>query len=205
MRRAFAWLGVALVATWAGVVSATDYHVDAQAGNDTTGDGSLAAPWQTLARASFVVLLPGDRLRLARGSVFRERLFVDESGTPADPIVVDAYGTGPEPVISAGSLIPQAGWTGPDVNGEFALDLGATVDFYSSLAVLVRADPTGIDTYKLLARGQAGSLAEDSYAALAQSGHRVLVYRPPSGALPGDFEFEISKRSNCHPRKRAAM
>lgn len=82
------------------------YHVDAVAGSDTTGDGSLAAPFQSLARLQSLTLVPGDCVRLKRGSVFRERLTLDTSGTAAAPLVVEAYGLGEDPMVSAGSLIP---------------------------------------------------------------------------------------------------
>ena len=107
-------------------VIAADYHFDSVAGNDTTGTGATGAPWQTLSMLGTVQLAPGDRVRLARGSLFRERLSIAASGSVAAPIVVEAYGAGSDPVISAGHVIPQgAAWTDIDGDGEYRLELGS--------------------------------------------------------------------------------
>jgi hypothetical protein len=172
------------------------YHIDAVGGDDTTGDGSLASPWRTLSKLGGETLLPGDCVRLKRDSVFRERLLIDESGTSSAPIVVEAYGTGEDPVISAGALIPEgSAWSGPDANGEYTLDVGTTLEFYTADAVLVRSASTGVDTYILLGRGTNGSLAADTYEARAASGRRILHVKPPSGTSPADFDYELAKRN----------
>lgn len=189
-----------------------DYYVDSAGGMDT-GDGSQPDPWQTLSMVNAMTLAPGDRVFLKRGSEFRERLIIDEfsDGTASDPIVVDAYGddADPVPVISGGEVIPigDSGWTGPDTHGTYRRPLGDTLIYYTCCPNLVRADPAGVETYTLLARGintfdggtdldtASANLAPDSYFTNIESPDgRVLYYKPTAGTVPQDFEFEIGKR-----------
>lgn len=195
MRPAVLVVAMIAAAATGGTARAADYHVDAVAGDDVGGTGSEAAPWKSLAALGTASLGPGDRVFLKRGSVFRERLKISASGTAEAPISVGAYGAGADPVVSAGHLIPKGtAWVGPTAAGEYTLDVGATTVFYTSLAVLVRAAPTGVGTYALLARGTAGALAADTYEARAASGRRVLYVKPPTGTHPTDYDYELSKR-----------
>lgn len=195
---------------------AADYYVDSVAGNDL-GSGSELDPWQSLSMINGRTLAPGDRVFLKRGSVFRERLIIGDlsNGTAAQPIVVDAYGDDaqPIPVISGGELIPvdDPGWQGPGTYGEYRRPLGDTATYYTCCPNLVRADPTGIDTYTLLARALVipfgggpdlatalSQLHADSYLTnIESSDGRVLYYKPPAGTVPQDFEFEFSKRNSA--------
>ena len=194
-------LSVATTALITGIaVAATIYHVDSVAGDDETGDGSLAAPWQSLSIVNDLTLIPGDQVLLKRGSIFRDPLIIDDSGTAISPIIVDAYDDegeeGARPIISAGHLISQdAGWSETGTNGEYSLTLGLIVvdEFVTSDAVLVRAAPSGVDTYSLCARGTPGQLAEDTCAVASESGFRVIYYKPLPGETPNQFEFELSK------------
>lgn len=83
----------------------TDYFVDANAGDDAHAGTSPAQAFRTLAHAAGVAYAPGDRLFLARGSLFREQLMWTRSGTESAPIVIGAYGTGPAPIVSGGDVV----------------------------------------------------------------------------------------------------
>jgi hypothetical protein len=48
--------------------NATDYHVDAIHGDDSTGNGSASAPWRTITRAHAATLVAGDRVWVAPGN-----------------------------------------------------------------------------------------------------------------------------------------
>jgi hypothetical protein len=52
---------------------------------------------------------PGDTIYLQRGGTWSEPLIVPSSGTSANPISFDAYGTGPAPVLTAAA--PSLTWT----------------------------------------------------------------------------------------------
>src|SRR5581483_6162853 len=77
----------------------TTYYVDCAAGSDSAAGTSELAPWRSLSRASQATLLPGDSLLLRRGCTWTGPLTARWSGTPAQPILVGAYGTGALPVI----------------------------------------------------------------------------------------------------------
>ena len=177
------------------------YYFDSNAADDT-GDGSVESPWKSLDSLEQIDLAPGDRILLKRGSQFFETLEIAASGETDNPIVVDAYGTGAKPIISAGRLIPQgAGWTDRDAlgnplaNGEFRFVLGPTSEFTTSVPVLARTSATG-ENPGLVEHGigaTIGSLSEDTYITANEGGQRVLYYKPPSGREPTEFEFEVSR------------
>ena len=87
------------VTTSAGV----SYHVDALTGNDADAGTSPETAWRTLTRANRSALAPGVRLRLARGSTWTGSLRPTGSGSSTSPAVVEAYGTGPSPVVRGSS------------------------------------------------------------------------------------------------------
>lgn len=86
----------------------TTYYVAAN-GNDGNDGRSTATPFQSLTKVSALALLPGDQLLLRRGDTFRGTLRIRRSGSAAQPIVFDAYGTGAKPVLSAS--LPLTNWT----------------------------------------------------------------------------------------------
>ena len=81
------------------VVSGRDYVFDSVAGADANDGTSREAPYQTLAPLAPRRLVPGDRVLLKCGSVFRGVLAFEGNGTETAPIQVIAYGTGPKPEI----------------------------------------------------------------------------------------------------------
>jgi hypothetical protein len=100
--RALLWLGV--FAAVAPQLSALDYHVDADAGDDQRGDGSAAAPWRTLDHVNRATLHPGDRILLRADRVWTDQsLDLAASGIAGKPIVIDRYGEGADPVINFGN------------------------------------------------------------------------------------------------------
>jgi Right handed beta helix region len=74
-------------------------HVDCS--RAAPGNGSLAHPLNTLARASAVSLRPGSRLLLRRGSGCTGTLAPSGDGAPGRPALIGAYGHGPRPRIAA--------------------------------------------------------------------------------------------------------
>ena len=94
-------------------VAATTY-VDCSALSN--GAGTQASPWNTLASVGAATFSPGDQLLFKRAMTCSGVLAPLGSGTSASPIVIDAYGTGPQPIIDGGmnlaavQLINQQGW-----------------------------------------------------------------------------------------------
>lgn len=88
---------LALVVTIAGGAVGTRYYVDCHA--TTPGDGTRGRPWSSLADANAVVLSPGDRLLLRRGTTCAGPLAPTGTGSADAPVVVGGWGRGPRPRI----------------------------------------------------------------------------------------------------------
>ena len=77
------------------------YYLDCSASRN--GNGTKASPWNSPASVNAFTFLPGDRLLLKRGTVCKGALNPQGSGNANAPIVIDANGTGTQPVINGGS------------------------------------------------------------------------------------------------------
>jgi hypothetical protein len=115
-------------------------YVDCSAA--TNGTGTQASPWNTLASVGAATFNPGDQLLFKRGTTCTGVLAPLGSGTTASPIVIDAYGTGPQPIIDGGmnaaaiELNNQQGWeinnleiVGGDYYGIFINDVAPNTTF----------------------------------------------------------------------------
>ena len=96
-----AWIGAVAcgVALWASAVGGAEYYFSA-AGNDATGDGTLAKPWQSVGRFNSLNLNPGDQVYFRAGDTFVGRLVVDEQDSGVDgvgalvaPVTIGSYGS----------------------------------------------------------------------------------------------------------------
>ena len=81
-------------------LSAGVYYLDCSASQ--SGKGTEALPWNSPVSVNAFTFLPGDRLLLHRGTACKGALTPQGSGTANAPILIDAYGTGPQPVIRGG-------------------------------------------------------------------------------------------------------
>lgn len=79
---------------------ATDYHVDAQNGDDASDGLAPARAWRSLERTEAVAFGPGDRLLLRAGSVWHGALLSPRgSGAEGRPARIEPYGEGPKPAL----------------------------------------------------------------------------------------------------------
>jgi len=76
------------------------YYVDSVDGDDANAGDSRDAPWRTLARLEEQSLEPGDVVNLKRGSHWNESLMITGSGEDGNPLTLQTYGQGPNPIIS---------------------------------------------------------------------------------------------------------
>jgi uncharacterized repeat protein (TIGR02059 family) len=92
------------------IASATDYYISSS-GNDTNNGLSSSTPWKTITKvnSAFSILNPGDRILFKRGDTFYGTLKISKSGLAGSPIVIGAYGTGDNPIITGFTTI--SGWT----------------------------------------------------------------------------------------------
>ena len=75
------------------------YYVDQVNGNDSWTGLSPATAWKTISKINGLTILPGTKILLNRGNIWRETLTVPSSGSPNNPITIGAYGTGARPII----------------------------------------------------------------------------------------------------------
>ncbi|WP_375443746.1 PA14 domain-containing protein [uncultured Fibrella sp.] len=100
------WAG--LIGLSVGAQAQTTYYVSSS-GSDSNNGRSTEAPFQTLFKVNSLTLQPGDQVLFRRGETFRGTLQVRQSGTSAQPIVIDAYGSGTKPVVAAS--LPISNWS----------------------------------------------------------------------------------------------
>jgi hypothetical protein len=79
---------------------ATQYYLDCSL--QTGGDGTQNSPWNSLTSANAFAFQPGDTLLFKHGSTCSGSFIPTASGASGKPIVVDAYGTGPQPILDGG-------------------------------------------------------------------------------------------------------
>jgi hypothetical protein len=105
------------------------YHVDSSFGN--TGNGTEAAPFNTLSDLSSVTLVAGDSVLLKRGSVFRESMPLGTTGTSGARITYGAYGAGGNlPVIKGSNVI--TGWTATATPNVYSVPLATQAKMLTS-------------------------------------------------------------------------
>ncbi len=92
-------LPIAPFAAQSPTAPAQQFFIDCSA--PSAGDGSLAAPWNSLADVHAHTFVAGDRIALARGSVCHGSFSPQGSGADGNMIRLTAYGQGPRPRIAA--------------------------------------------------------------------------------------------------------
>ncbi len=90
--------------------NATIYYVK-NSGNDNNTGLSDSQAWATIAKvnSSFSGLSAGDQILFNRGDIFYGSIIITKSGTSVSPIVIGAYGSGADPVITG--FTTATGWT----------------------------------------------------------------------------------------------
>ena len=86
--------------------TAAAYYIDCSATAD--GNGTQTSPWNSLGDVNPHSFLPGDVLLFKRGTGCIGALQPLGSGSAGNPVVIDAYGTGAQPVINAGASTEAA-------------------------------------------------------------------------------------------------
>ena len=74
-------------------------YVSSSEGEDDNDGFSELTPLKTLARATELGQITGDRVLFKAGDVFNGRLVISAGGTAGNPLVVSSYGTGEKPVL----------------------------------------------------------------------------------------------------------
>ncbi|MGV8964224.1 MAG: PA14 domain-containing protein [Candidatus Saccharimonadaceae bacterium] len=108
------FIAIAIVLVSSTTATSKNYYFSTSTGNDawtSTQAQSLATPWKTIDKLNsfFASLAPGDAVLFKRGETFYGTINVQKSGTSSLPIIIGAYGSGSDPVISGFSTISS--WT----------------------------------------------------------------------------------------------
>ncbi|HXY78863.1 MAG TPA: hypothetical protein VEH47_08615 [Candidatus Acidoferrales bacterium] len=105
-------LGMTVLSLFAlsGRAAGTTYYVSSSQGNDANSGTASSAAWQTIGHVNAQTFQPGDSILFRRGDVWNESLAPPSSGTSANPITFDAYGTGPAPNLTGWYAVPANAW-----------------------------------------------------------------------------------------------
>ncbi len=85
------------------------FYVDSVSGNDDNDGRSENFAWKSIAKINSFPVQPGDAIKFKKGQVFKGGIKPANSGTLADPVIFDAYGTGDLPVLLGSRVV--TGWT----------------------------------------------------------------------------------------------
>jgi hypothetical protein len=105
VRFSFTFLLLSLIVGTA--FSQKTYYIDSQSGNDLNTGTAENSAWKTIDKLnnSMSAIKPSDIIRFKRGGVYEGQINLTVSGTAGQPIVIEAYGTGDNPVISGTKMI----------------------------------------------------------------------------------------------------
>jgi parallel beta-helix repeat protein len=83
----------------------TTYYVSSSEGKDSNGGTTSSTPWKSLEKIGSKSFLPGDRIALKRGDVWRESFSFSSSGSNKDKIIISSYGEGKNPTINGSTVV----------------------------------------------------------------------------------------------------
>ena len=88
---------------------ATTYYISHN-GSDSNSGTSPSSPWRNISKLQQVMFSyqPGDQILFERGGLYPGQVEILGSGTSSQPIVIGAYGSGENPIISGG--VPVTNW-----------------------------------------------------------------------------------------------
>ncbi len=94
-------------------VNAANYYFSNETGDDSRSFSqaqNAATPWKTISKLNSVIssLNPGDKVFFRRGDSFYGTIRVNVSGNAGAPITFGAYGSGPDPIITA--MVRLSNW-----------------------------------------------------------------------------------------------
>ncbi|WP_163710567.1 right-handed parallel beta-helix repeat-containing protein [Mangrovibacterium lignilyticum] len=86
-----------------------DYFVSSSEGDDANNGLTPETPKKTLAAVSRLIMIPGVKVALKAGDIFRETLRTAKSGTNTKRVVYGAYGVGRRPIVTGTEVL--SGWS----------------------------------------------------------------------------------------------
>ena len=92
----------------AAAAGATDYYVDAVAGNDANKGTNPDSAWRTLTKVNGTTFQPSDTILFKAGGAWDGQLWPKGSGAEGRPIRVGKYGSGAKPLIRGNGSVEDA-------------------------------------------------------------------------------------------------
>jgi hypothetical protein len=148
-----------------------------------SGDGSEDKPFKYWSEVTFQ---PGYTYSQKRGTIAREQIIIDNSGTADYPIVISAYGTGENPIIQGSEL--ETGWsfkTGSIYSKTFDSSCILGMIAQDGTALTFIAWNTNRDT--TFTGASAGSFSIDY--------NTNKLYAWCTSGSPSDHQMEVSRRN----------
>ncbi|GGH00496.1 right-handed parallel beta-helix repeat-containing protein [Silvibacterium dinghuense] len=179
----------------AGAAHAATYYISSS-GSDTNSGLRKNDAWKTLDQVNRHVFAPGDRILFHRGDAWSGQLTPQGSGAEGHPVILDTYGSGPEPIIH-----------GPGTDHSSAVDLKDLSYWEIHHLELTNSQPAG-GTHVLR-----GILVESSSQKNLE--HHIYIrdcyvhdvnsvgygdphYTKISGGILYDVNIDDARVENCH-------
>lgn len=156
-------------------------HIDPSAA--ASGNGSEDEPYKYWSEVTFQ---PGNTYAQKRGTIAREEIIIDNSGTAENPIIISAYGTGDNPIIQGSEL--ETGWsfeTGSIYSKIFDSSCSLGMIAQDGTALTFIAWDTNRDT--TFTGASAGSFTIDY--------NTNTMYVWCTSGTPADHQIEVSRRN----------
>lgn len=158
-------------------------HIDPSV--SSSGDGSENRPYKYWSDVTFE---PGNRYVQKRGTIAREEIIIDASGTADKPIIIDAYGTGDAPVIQGSEL--ETGWT-LNSSGIYSKT------FDSSCILGMTAEDGTVLTFLKWNSDYTTTFTGASAGSFSVDYNTNTVYVWCTNGTPNDHQMEVSRRNRA--------
>lgn len=155
-------------------------HIDPSV--SVSGDGSLTRPYKYWSEVTFQA---GYTYAQKRGTIAREEVIIDVSGTDGNTIILGAYGTGDAPVIRGSEL--ETGWT--HVNGNIyskEFDSNCRLGMAAEDGSVLKFIPWDTNYGTTFTGAAAGSFSVDY--------NTNTLYIWCTAGVPSDHQMEVSRR-----------
>ncbi len=189
---------------------ATDYYVSSSQGDDANDGLSPGAAWKTLSQVNSFSFSPGDVIHFKRGDVWKEGrgLFIDEQGSPSNPIVFTDYGSGDLPEINLLETLPK---NLPWVNeGNNIWSIVFTDSLVNNITYWTKLKRLLINGQEVLGAAadypsELGTAVPDTVRFYYEEGNSRLL-KIYSSVTPNDLDIELSFRQYAiHVEKYSAL
>lgn len=184
-------------------IAQTTYYVSSS-GNDANNGTSPATPWKEPNRIASATMYPGDMLLFKRGDKFEGAFSRVFQGTPSNPIIIGAYGTGPDPILY-GDLRGRVWTPVPNHPGVYRTSLGGYGEIFTGFWQKLKDSTTwtrSLSDGYFRFRSSAPSEWEAWFSQLIPGaiGHDVwndsLFVYPYGGVMPSSDSMKIYRFGN---------